>query len=273
MNTHSLAGSTSGSWVLHTLLTVCFSSSFRQGLVTPLDPELLKEHVLAPWRLSRGAQQALQAQKDTTAGWAQPVDTPAAHKSVLRCDSGVSAAYSNPVSIKDVDAWHLKHVHLHANGCPLGCRLAAQHLLAAQHYVAASLFQALCAAWAEALEYVHSNACLRDAHLSYPVAAQHVPADQLLHSSSTVSVQLSHEGHAEPVQQGALQAVGGHSCTAVVQRPAQRAQAVAGLLGCPILKGARCLQADGQAHVKGSLFDDPALVFAGKALWRQPPAA
>ena len=60
---------------MHTLLTVCFSSSRRQRLVTPLDPELLKKHVMAPWRLSRGAQQALQAQRGSIGWWTQPADT------------------------------------------------------------------------------------------------------------------------------------------------------------------------------------------------------
>lgn len=121
MDICSLAGGTGDCRVLHVLLTVCFSSSLRQGLVTPLNPELLKQHMPPPWRLSRGAQQALQAQRITTAGGHSLWTQAAAHRMVIGSDVGGSAVQTEPVLMQDVEAWHLTHILLHAKGCPLGC--------------------------------------------------------------------------------------------------------------------------------------------------------
>ena len=60
--------------------------------------------------------------------------------------------------------------------------------------------------------------------------------DETQDDMSTLRVQLSHEGHLEAVQQGFLHAIQGQGSAAVLQGPAEGAQAVAGLLMCPILQ-------------------------------------
>lgn len=59
--------------------------------------------------------------------------------------------------------------------------------------------------------------------------------DEVVYDVSTLRVQLSHEGHLEPIQQGPLHAIQGQGSSAVLQGTTQRAQTVTGLLIRPIL--------------------------------------
>ena len=60
--------------------------------------------------------------------------------------------------------------------------------------------------------------------------------DETQDDMSTLRVQLSHEGHLEAIQQGFLHAIQRQGSSAVLQGPAEGAQAVAGLLMCPVLQ-------------------------------------
>ena len=60
--------------------------------------------------------------------------------------------------------------------------------------------------------------------------------DETQNNVSTLRVQLSHEGHFEAVQQGLLHAIQGQGSSAVLQGPAEGAQAVAGFLMRPVLQ-------------------------------------